>query len=31
LKAEKVIEGVQPEEVIGEVLKTTKKTVTKAV
>jgi len=31
LKAEKVIEGVKPEEVIGEVLKTTKKTVTKAV
>ncbi len=31
LKAEKVIEGVQPEEVIREVLKTTKKTVTKAV
>lgn len=31
LKAEKVIEGVQPEEVIGEVLKTTKKTVTKTV
>jgi len=31
LKVEKVIEGVQPEEVIGEVLKTTKKTVTKAV
>jgi MoxR-like ATPase len=31
LRAEKVIENVQPEEVIGEVLKTTKKTVTKAV
>ncbi len=31
LKAEKVIEGVQPEEVIEEVLKITKKTVTKAV
>jgi len=31
LKAEKVIENVQPEEVIAQVLKTTKKTVTKAV
>lgn len=31
LKAEKVIEGVQPEEVIEEVLRITKKTVTKAV
>ncbi len=31
LKAEKVIEGVQPEDVIGEVLKTTKKKVTKTV
>jgi len=31
LKAEKVIEGVQPEEVIGEVLKIAKKTVAKTV
>jgi MoxR-like ATPase len=31
LKAEKVIEGVQPEDVIADVLRITKRTVTKAV